>query len=361
MPQGSRNFHHKSHKGCKRCKTRRVKCNKQAPVCANCHRRNEECEYEMPPPNPSAIAVFALPAAQLGDISSFISVSFLSNVVVGCVPASSSERALWCANLGQALADCQYLQHTIISIHTLHVGPRLSKDAFSKATTLAQHHHILASNAFTHMAPVVNQQNWFAVFIFGISVIIFRFASQQYCPDRLFDYVEMLQVLRISRNVARSVSAYLFKSEMWPFVRDRALLELKYQSDNIGMQHAIDSLAGIVSGYRPGSEDRREATFEAFEDLKTWILECRGYPSVWSHYIDWPATVQTEFLNAIRQEEDVPLLLLIYWCAIMYLGPRRWFMEVWLRRTAMVAKEKLDGDWTQVLEWPLETLQIKHC
>ncbi|KAF2815626.1 uncharacterized protein BDZ99DRAFT_457601 [Mytilinidion resinicola] len=360
MPNGSRNFHHKSHKGCKRCKTRRVKCNKQAPVCANCRRRNEDCEYEIPPPNPAAITVFALPAAQLGDITSFISVSFLSNVIVGCVPASRPERALWCAAFGEALAGCQYLQHTMLSIHTLHVGPRLSKDAFSEATNLAHHHHIMASNAFTHMAPVVNEQNWLAVFIFGISVIIFRFATQQYCPDHLFDYLEMLQVLRISSNIARSVSSYLFRSEMWPFIRDRASLQLICQSDDIGMQQAIENLEGIVSNYRPRSENRRKATPAAFEAFKTWVITCHGYPSVWRHYIDWPATIQTEFLNDIREEEDVPLLLLIYWCAIMYRGPRRWFMEVWLRRTATVVVKKLDGDWNQALVWPLETLQIIH-
>ncbi|KAH9897158.1 hypothetical protein F4778DRAFT_246097 [Xylariomycetidae sp. FL2044] len=55
MAGGSRQPHNKTRNACKRCKERRVRCNLQGPVCGNCHRRNEFCNYDYNVPGRSVM------------------------------------------------------------------------------------------------------------------------------------------------------------------------------------------------------------------------------------------------------------------------------------------------------------------
>ncbi|KAF2123006.1 hypothetical protein BDV96DRAFT_561832 [Lophiotrema nucula] len=371
---GSRKFHSKSRDGCRRCKARRVKCNLQRPMCGNCHRRNEACEYANIPTtthNTQAMPVLAfssnsrcahslihrIPMSQPLLLS-----ALLDQLSVGGRPASPTEIALWNDTLSdQGLTKCEYLWHGIFSIHLLHTGHRdPAADLQSQVTTLAYQHHMEASKHFSHRMHVITDHNWSAVLGFGISVIVFQFATQQVCPDPLFDYFEMLLVLRSSGNVAVSVVDRLKASKMWPMIQERNFLPEEASLQASRLQGGLSDLEDAINGNTSSCVKHSSATLLALRSFRSWLAMCQGFPRTWGHYISWPATVSQDFIAALRQEEDLALLLLIYWCAIMSLGPRRWFMELWLRRTAIMATKKLDHGWQTLLIWPSEVLGIEQ-
>lgn len=72
----------------------------------------------------------------------------------------------------------------------------------------------------------------------------------------------------------------------------------------------------------------------------------------------WPAAVSEDFLGLISTGDDVSLLIFIYWCAVIYQSPRRWFITAWAKRAAVLALGMLNGDWSSVLVWPVHILEL---
>jgi hypothetical protein len=99
-------------------------------------------------------------------------------------------------------------------------------------------------------------------------------------------------------------------------------------------------------------EQEREVLTGAVQALVEWALICDAAPRTWKHYVVFLGLVSSEFLKLMKGEDDLALLILIYWCAIMRLRARRWFLEQWLSRTAAMAQAKLTEDWSHALEWP---------
>ncbi|KAF2726956.1 hypothetical protein EJ04DRAFT_557680 [Polyplosphaeria fusca] len=359
--------------GCQRCKTRRVKCSRHRPMCTNCHRRTETCIYPhasipassterriMPvpvmaiPTNTTTDSSAQLPLTRLLPLSHPTLVTWwFKDISVGSHPTSPAERALWRLALSNVhLSTCTYLWHGILSTHLLHTLPPAEHTSFGTATDLAYQHHLAGSSSFSSSSPLVNNHTWLPVLTFGISVIVFQFGAQQLAPDALFDYIEMLLVLRNSAKLASSVVHFFRASAMWPLVRQRGRGNPVLPAD--GVNAALQYLADAVARAEFGDETCHRS--QALQALRDWVLDCRACPAIWRDYIYWPGKVPGEFLDALRAEDDVALLLVLHWCAVLWLGPRRWFMERWILRTARWVGGRVRGEWGRCLVWPRRVL-----
>lgn len=335
-------------------------------MCTNCHRRTETCIY---PPSRNPVEATDLPVMALPTLSDvpqlpptrllplshpMLVTWWFKDISPGINPASPAEKALWRGALSNMqLADYSYLWHGILSTHLMHTLPTSERTAFGKTVDLAYQHHLAASSNFSSAGSVVSDRNWLAVLTFGISVIVFQFATQQICPDPLFDYIEMLLVLRNSSSLAASVIWHFRRSSMWPLVQDRVSSE-HARTKGSGVHAAVQYLAEAVMRAEFVDETNyRSQTLQAF---RYWLHDCRACPRIWRDYMYWPGKMPEEFYDALRRNDEVSLLMVLHWCAVLRLGPKRWFMETWILRTAELVRSRVKGDWGRCLAWPCEVL-----
>ncbi|KAF2661787.1 hypothetical protein K491DRAFT_386290 [Lophiostoma macrostomum CBS 122681] len=379
---GMKTFHSKSRNGCKRCKERRVKCNLQGPVCSNCSRRSEVCEFSATSgTSPGLPLVTGSPvrlnptARSVGLLRRDVSVpsplrahpvlvDSFEIVMSSCLRQTiwihgiiGNETNLWRDVLSPHMAECYYLQHGLSSLLSLHEALKCRHGA-AQAQTTAYQHHLIASRLFRNSINMINERNWVTVLLFSISVIVFHFGSHQICSDDTFDYMETFHVLRMSLGAVRALSPFLSKSHFWPHIRFR--VEQAPRPFDHEAQLAIEELGSLVASLPDVTCDNRNVQMRGFEGFKTWAYNCASCPRAWKHYIEWPGTVSSAFVQLLSEGDDIATLILIYWCAFMHRSPSRWFLESWPRRTAASAMRKLTENWTEILTWPASVLLLPN-
>jgi hypothetical protein len=260
------------------------------------------------------------------------------------------EAQLWARALTTNTAEHQYLRYCLMSIKCLFLE---THEPSSRQVNhpWAYQHQITASRMFRNAPSTIDESNWVPVLIFTISMLIFQFASQQASKDA-FDYLETLRVLKMSSGVASSVGPFLVRSEMWAFITRRNQLALRPADPNIWI--AVQHLENCITL----TSCRNSVLMDAVQALKEWIELCDGSPRNWKQYCLFPGMISEEYLMLLTDEDDAALLIMIYWCSIMRLGPKRWFFDRWLTRASAMAQAKLTGDWPDVLEWSNKIVSV---
>jgi hypothetical protein len=193
-----------------------------------------------------------------------------------------------------------------------------------------------------------------AVVTFGVSTIIFHFFIQQLYTDKNFNPVETFRILRTSMNLNEESIPYITKSKIWPLIVARTLGPALTVDTKVRI--ALQQLSCVVIQAMNTDQPNSEINRHAFWELREWIFVCQGKPRTWRHYLIWPAAVGEEYLALLSDADEIALLILIYWCAIMYQSPRRWFITAWAKRTGLLAKSLLNANWDETLAWPLDVL-----
>ncbi|OTB10807.1 hypothetical protein K445DRAFT_322700 [Daldinia sp. EC12] len=385
----SRQYHRKSRNGCVPCRRRRVKCNLQPPICANCFRRKELCSYS----SQDARELSPLAAARLqGEISSGSSDvgsssnglenprHMESNMDLWVLYGSGSllgawqrvleldttspliqimeetfllsllpdvERRVFAHEFSRLASDFEYVQRTFTALYELHEWS-LSTSCTNLYAS-AYRHHIEASVMFRHTQPGINGSNWMAALMFGIGVIVFQFANSLKTPDMIDTCLELLYALRGSSKLAMELAPYLRTSSIMLLTQPHSHpSNFHMDKATLNMLACLDSL----SYSEDTTDETKRACLQSVKALREWTNEVKGYPRNWRQFIDWPAAVSEQYLTALSQRHSTSLVIFVYWCAIMNRCPKRWYMIGWASRAATVAMRHLGEEWDEVLEIP---------
>ncbi|KAI1109982.1 hypothetical protein F5Y14DRAFT_430504 [Nemania sp. NC0429] len=402
MSNGSKKYHSKSRNGCGQCKRRRVRCNNQGPVCSNCHRRNEFCDYlrnhytqsleSAISRNYAHVTPFELSHASHSmrtttSVNDGYRFSRFANLVTALdyYPTFADERELlaYAASfietdyvpliLSQdqlppirrgAYDHCNkrlgYLLPSISSLCAIHQATQQASPS-SDAYVQAVQHNIAASASFRHAERSVHEGNWLPMLMFGVSHIMFNFAAAQSMPDSVFDYLSVFHVLRGTGEIGDLIGAFLEKSELAKALEWRRQRTLEtVESDDI--LQAINQL-GLAEHPPHTPKTTREDCQHALERLKWWAQFVDGAPQIWKHFILWPASVTDGFATALIEKQPVALLIYIYWCVVMGRAPRRWYADGWHQRVAIAAMSDLGPEYGAFLDKPkliLNSTSVTH-
>ncbi|KAI1408289.1 hypothetical protein F5Y13DRAFT_204976 [Hypoxylon sp. FL1857] len=381
MSSGSRQFHSKSRNGCGQCKKRRVRCNLESPVCSNCRKRKEPCDYlrgqptivlwstkpassvssrssrepddAEPPPGSTCLEhTTPLPVDPPGIITprhAFPEV-LLSMLEKGTM-ISNIEFSAWIQELNRHINKFSYLEPTVRSIQLLFQwlsGGQTVSGSYASALR----YNIEASNRFRLSNVKITEANWLAILIFGIGIIIFHFCIALSSSDRDFNFLDMFYVLRESSRLGRQVGPYFLSSRLGSLLKRRYRVDGPVDDEVLA---AIEHLDAVVY-QEEMSADTRLLYCETVEALRFWVVMVEGYPQTWRDFIHFPENVPEAYLQSLQQKTPLALLIFIYWCAIMHRAPHRWFMDRWARRAADSAMSYLGPEWAESLEWPRTVL-----
>jgi hypothetical protein len=201
----------------------------------------------------------------------------------------------------------------------------------------------------------VNADNWFATLTFNVFMLSFECGSQTACPDDHFNLVDTLRVIRSSNALEEQTRPYFRASELWTMAASRVPF-VKMKVDQPLRTNLV--ALGEVIAETAMSDIRRAATnSQALAELSRWISLCEAHPARWDQYCDWPGQLTPAFLD-ILPDDEVALLLVVHWAALLYRSPKP-YVFAWARRVAMYAIGRLKQKerWESLLVWPLEVLQ----
>ena len=240
-----------------------------------------------------------------------------------------------------------YLVHCLLSMRTLARAAAISQPLSSSVAVIQ--HHIAASNLFRTEAPIPNADNWEAVMAFGLCTLMVQFAIQQDCEDGTFDYMETLRTLRSSDVIGRMIFPFLSKSEGFRFISPRHTTPVGSVEAELDIE--LSRLETMIREQEPSQPIRH-----ALNALRAWANDCGGTPRIWRHYLLWPAMVTEEYLLLLEADDDLAILIFVYWCALFHRAPQKWYMVRWPRRAALVGMSRLSRDWSDALLWPMMVL-----
>ncbi|CRG89099.1 hypothetical protein PISL3812_06134 [Talaromyces islandicus] len=191
----SRRFHAKSRNGCFRCKTRKVKCDVQKPVCGHCSRRNEECIFPQEPTRRLDLlgdansendmsAAFTeshlndwapLATARPSNPDHFLLQNFLSRVTP-IVTHSHSLQEIWALRIIEDGYSHSHLMHGMLAVSALHYAQTAttSKAEADYYRELAIDHHDYSVSLFRPMLTGLNAQNFDPLYASSILIIMFN-------------------------------------------------------------------------------------------------------------------------------------------------------------------------------------------
>lgn len=270
-----------------------------------------------------------------------------------------SESRMWARAFAAETKKTPYLGHCILSVaalQTSRTGSRTPRDSVS-----AYRHHVQASELFRKVTPVVTEQNWLSVLTFQGFVVVFEFTSQTYCAEAEFDIAKVLKVLHWNSKIGREAMPYFVCTKLWQVILKRTRgVDLPpdpaLQASLRTLGSAIDNAAAGMSN-DPTKLQRAEICQEAFAVLCDWVEHCSSWPRSIDGYYYLPARLQSEFLDLLEEEDDMAMLLILYWSVVLWRSPMPAVWK-WAYRTAQFILRILQckTKWRALLEWPRHVL-----
>jgi hypothetical protein len=284
---------------------------------------------------------------------------------------SATESDAWCINLVQQARSEDYVHSSLLALIALHHWRHGSPND-PDAHEVASKQYIAASNAFRSRAPQVTQDNWIAVLIFGITVLVYNIVVNTSPPavptittsmiitederNMYEKFYDVFCLFRTTGGLGHEIGHFLKKSPLMSFIGQRETLRPGRCGLSAEDHQALDRLAsGEHTNGLP--EDIGIQCSDATRTLIMWASFVDGQPSRWMHFLWWPNAISPEFVKLLHQKSAPALLVFVYWCAIMHRGPQRWFLKGWACKAAYSAVVHLNGCYEDLLRWPMSELE----
>ncbi|KAI1116094.1 hypothetical protein F5Y14DRAFT_86022 [Nemania sp. NC0429] len=232
----------------------------------------------------------------------------------------------------------------------------------SDMLALAYSNEILGSRAFRQAVPAVDANNWIAVMVFTIAVLVFRLDSCRQSTTFSGVVTDTLLALRGAGVMGNEIKPFFLGSgEFGAYLMSRARRSAPKVLDP-AIVLALAHLKTINEERKIA--DSKEAAAQrtcarAIDSLQRWVVFVSGKPRTWLHYVWWPTDVPAEFIDLVNEKNPVALLVFVYWCTVLGRANQRWFLKGLVSKAGGVAMAEMGrGWWDQGLDWPLQELGL---
>ena len=270
------------------------------------------------------------------------------------------DQQIWDSSVSQDLFCQDFLQHSLISLGALQIRQRAPQRQSCALRVTALTHYLEAAKLFRSSACAITDQNWPAIILFGISIVVFQLAIPDE-PDWTC-IMETLYALRSAAFIGHKVAPRFLRSDSAPLIRRRIEGLARDTVPELDAQAlcAMDLLMSAFAQLQPPSTSLAavEVCIEAGVGLRQWFIWTAGHPHTWLQLIYWPGAVGSGFIGLLASQHPCAVAMFIYWCAIITGAPQKWFLDGWGQRVASHALAYLGSEWDPYLCWPLTKLGI---
>lgn len=332
----------------------------QPPICRNCKRRGQPCDYQIlfpdttsqqtsQPQNNALVLNARLQASQERHATTV--------GILGLRPGATFslfdlEDQIWEAEFARQVQHQPFLQHNFLAIASLH-SHLTTTPSSGYLYVAACAHHLEASRLFRREISDVSERNWLATLVFAVGVGIFHFGISKSEPST--SIMETMFFLRHASLLVSDITPWFQASSL------RSIIQGKLGSTvfalDVDTSLAFKGLADH-NACHAADETTKKIYNAAISSLQDWLVLTCGHPRSWIHLIWWPSNLESDYMALLARRERMALVIFTYWCAVMRKAPRRWFLDGWAVRVATPIIETLGHDLDDVLEWPRRALGL---
>lgn len=285
------------------------------------------------------------------------------------LPRAQDELHVWQKQVPKLAFQYPFLVHQILAVaafHQAYLQPELRSEHSLHAS---QHQNRSIEGMRGHLADIT-ADNCHALFMASSLLLVGAFASfANIRPDggsplivgqRPPTIEDMIDVFILDRGVASVLQS---SEEIIQAGYFRDLFHFSpHQRANPFMQQVAEELRGLeVLIDRDESLDRMVRILVNLEIKK--LIDAVEKAVVTTEESEmrvttyWPITIAEDYIALLRQRNEVALLVLVYYCLIMYRAEvRTWFVKGWGISVATDVDKFISPKWRNALEWPLEQL-----
>ena len=401
-----RAFHHKNRHGCRNCKTRRKRCDRQQPQCNECNKQSLECIYDGPfiiharsshaaslvprthsltsaastiDPFLQALLGAGIPYIGVSDIEMMRLLQLDHSSTFNTLPALRAIRNL---NLLQIAPACPYLLHGLLAASAWYLNTQSeglvadqSKLQWLQAKTIE--HQQLALESYTLKLLVIDDTTCQSIFGFSVMLAGLEFALiNRFCPDPrsgceqcLDDLIRVFGLLQGAVTVANTSSIWIPQCRNEPLLLPiRSSLDYGDWTDSQEVVDALDTLE--VSLRNAAITDIFAVEFAPIhasiisELRKVFLCLQKPEPFNFLGAVGWSAFLDPRYVLLIQERNPIALLVTAYYAAALHELEHIW----WLRgvgsrivksiATLMHVRDTATHQWWWTLmHWPMSRIE----
>ncbi|OQD82934.1 hypothetical protein PENANT_c019G04341 [Penicillium antarcticum] len=260
--------------------------------------------------------------------------------------------------------------HAILALSALHLG---HSDASRRESCLAhaQMHHGIAVKEMVPLVSSLAQENGEALFIFTSLTCMFSCAKPFKAGDFLVLFErgtlsEWARLFRGTKTVIQSGGENLRTGRLAPIFLNGSYLaaaHLEPQALEHGRPH-IWELQEMMQRECPSTLPARAIYQNTLDELaRTFGVALRPGAARRLDTADvfrWLLDVSDDYLDLLRQEAPIALIIFGYWCACIRRIEWMWWMEGLSQRLMTQLLSVLDPKYREWLWWPQEIINGSH-
>lgn len=283
---------------------------------------------------------------------------------------SPAVQSIWCHEAPRIGFSTPPVLHTLLAFSALHLA-RSDESRRASCLAYAQMHHSAAVREMVPLVSTIARENGAALFIFSSLTCMFSCAKPSEEGEFLvlFERGNLSEWARLFRGTSTVISTggedlrtgklapiftigtYLVAAHREPQALEQGkphVWELQQMiwrecaadpSLRAIYQHVLDELARTLGlAIRPAVMRRLETA-----DVFRWLLD-----------------VSDEYLELLRQEEPIALIIFAHWCASIRQIEWMWWMEGLSSRLMTQLYSVLDPKYRDWLSWPQEIINGSH-
>ena len=397
----TRAFHHKSRHGCRSCKSRRKRCDRQNPRCSECDKQNLQCVYDGPfvlhtssshavslvprahaltsaastlDPFLQALLRAGIPHIEVSDLEMMRLLQFDHSAAFNSLPALRAIRNL---NLLRIAPACPYLLHGLLAASAWYIGtqldrntPNASKIKWLEGKTVE--HQQFALESYTLKLSAIDDTTCQSIFGFSVMLASLEFALiNRYGVDPgsdgdqcLEDLIRVFRLLQGAVAVANASSAWIPGTRAEPLLLPiRSSLNFGGELESQDVLNALDTLDTSLCNAEVS--DIFAAEFSPIRESmicdlrKAFLCLERPEPYNFLGVVGWSAFLDPRYVALIQVRNPIALLVTAYYGAALHALDHVW----WLRgvgarvvtsiATALDACDTVSGrKYRLLMRWP---------
>jgi hypothetical protein len=372
-PMPRRRKHLKSRDGCLQCKRRKVKCDEnQTSTCRPCVKSRLLCSF-VPPVLPP---VSPISGNSLVDLELMYNFTTKTAISISDGHNAQSFFSTTCVELGFRY---DYLLHTILALSAFHMAYQQgskptgkSEDSSKLANTYLQaahRHYDSALHGYRESLSDVNMESCHPVF--GCACLLFiTYLAQPHEVDHAASELELH--IYASRELSSRLSEWIILIRGLPSILGhnesrevlrngplaaimRAYPKSKPGVKRKGIDDVEESYLNSLSGAIRDQSDHKvnETCQAAIEKLRDALNQGSSTPDAMLAF-SWPMLVHQDYVVLLESQCSEALLILAYYCVLLYSSSSRWWNNKWPRSILKLIKATLNSKWMPWLKWPLQ-------
>lgn len=385
----ARRSHNKSRHGCDQCRKRRVKCDETLPCCSVCTHREEPCSYirrisvvktpvtEQNHPNvlslePSPMSDRTLetnaelrltPAANSSPLSCTSEASIRIREMALMYHWARNTRNSFTKEINDGLKDHiiqealqhDYLMESVLALTSLHIASDAENptivDEYISVAVRYQHQALVGlRSAIDSLSP----GNCDAIFITSILVMVSTIVSSllqkesdQKTPSTAEAMLKLTSFLHGIRSVLDASREWISSGPL------RCMLNAEAQLSSTSLCLPLEDLR-----HANGTQNTGEARTVFSHAIDMLEKATKSGKST----LPWITAVQPQFLQVLRDENDLALVIFMLWGVLLDRLGSMWWAKFSGRRLVDEISCTLNvkyNKWTRITEW--SRLQVGLC